>query len=398
MKFPIYLDNNATTPVDPNVIEAMLPYFNEKFGNPSSKSYWYGLEAAGAVDKSREEIAKLLNASSKEIIFTSCATESINTVHYGIMELFGAENVHIISSEIEHPASLDSLQKCETKGTKVTYLKVNNYGEIDLEELEKAIVPNTKLISLMAANNEIGVLNDLEAIGKICKKHNILFHTDAAQAVGKIYIDVKKFNIDFLSFSGHKIYAPKGIGVLYKKNKSILPPLLLGGGQEFGFRSGTLNVPYIVGLGKAAELLIAQSTEEMKRIEELRNKLYFALKKNLDDIEINGRLENRLKNNLNICFKYVKSSSLISELKTIAMSSGSACSTDNPSPNRVLKAIGLSDEDTYSSIRFGIGRFTTEEEINYAAAKIIGTVKKLREHSPAYMISKTKTKESYNES
>jgi len=397
MKLPVYLDYNATTPVDPLVIEAMLPYFNEKFGNPSSKSHWYGLEAAAAVEKSREIIASFINVSPKEIFFTSGATESINTVHNGIFELYGSENTHIITSEIEHSAVINSLKRIEYNGSEVTYLKVNKYGEISIDELEKSISGKTKLVSLMSANNEIGTLNDLEAIGNICKEHGVLFHTDAAQAFGKIDIDINKLNIDFLSFSGHKLYAPKGIGVLYKKRGINIPPLLLGGGQESGFRSGTLNVPYIVGLGKAVQLIAENFQSETEKLIILRNKLFDILANNLTDISLNGKLANRLPNNLNICFKYIKSSSLISELKTIAMSSGSACSTDKPEPNRVLKAIGLSDQDTFSSIRFGIGRYTTEEEIVYTGGKLIETVNNLRKNSPAYLLSKAQTKENYNE-
>lgn len=393
MKLPVYLDYNATTPVDPQVIEAMLPYFNEKFGNPSSKSHWYGLEAAAAVEKSRETIAAFINCKPEEIYFTSGATESINTVHNGIYELFGNKNVHIITSVIEHSAVINSLKKLETKGVKVTYLKVDRYGELDLDRLEREITPETKLVALMAANNEIGVLNDITGIGSICKKNSIYFHTDAAQAFGKVEIDVSKQNIDFLSFSGHKLYAPKGIGILYKKTGAPLPPYLLGGGQESGLRSGTLNVPYIAAIGKAVELMSKYSSAEAKRILELRNKLYNKLVSNLEEIFLNGKIENRLYNNLNICFKYVKASTLLSELKTIAISSGSACSTNKPEAGRVLKAIGLTDEDAFSSIRIGLGRFTTDEEIDYTAETIIQKINYLRMSSPSYLLSKEKQKE-----
>jgi cysteine desulfurase len=393
MKLPVYLDYNATAPVDPQVIEAMLPYFNEKFGNPSSKSHWYGLEAAAAVEKARKTIAEFINCAPGEIFFTSGATESINTVHNGIYELYGNTDLHIITSEIEHSAVINSLKKLESKGVKVTYLKVNQYGELDLNSLEREIRPETKVVSLMAANNEIGVLNDITAIGSICKKNNIYFHTDAAQALGKIAIDVQKQNIDFLSFSGHKLYAPKGVGIVYKRKGTPLPPYLLGGGQESGLRSGTLNVPYIAGLGRAMEIAQSNFSTEIERISDLRNKLYNKIVSNLDEIFLNGKIENRLCNNLNICFKHVKSSTLLSELKTVAISSGSACSTDKPEANRVLKAIGLTDEEAFSSVRIGLGRFTTEEEIEYAAETIIQKINYLRMNSPSYMLSKEKYKE-----
>ena len=393
MKLPVYVDYNATTPVDPLVIEAMLPYFNEKFGNPSSKSHWYGLEAAAAVEKSRETIADSLNCRPEEIFFTSGATESINSVHNGIYELFEDRNLHIITSAVEHSAVINSLKKLELKGVKVTYLVVNKYGELDFDRLEKEITPETGLVSIMTANNEIGVINDIARIGSICKKYNIYFHTDAAQAFGKVEIDVSKQNINFLSFSGHKLYAPKGIGILYKKKGTPLPPYLLGGGQESGFRSGTLNVPYIAGLGKAVQIMFSNYSSETKRILDLRNKLLDKIVSNLDEVFLNGKIENRLCNNLNICFKYVKSSTLISELKTIAISSGSACSTNKPEANRVLKAIGLTDEEAFSSVRIGLGRFTTEEEIDYAAETIIQKINYLRMSSPSYLLSKEKQKE-----
>lgn len=387
MQFPIYLDNHATTPLDLEVFDSMKPYFLEKFGNAASKNHSYGWEAEKAVEKARKQIADFINADPKEIYFTSGATESINLAHFGTAQSYYSKGKHIISCTAEHSAVIDSLNVLEKKGFEITLLPVDNAGNISLDGLVSSLREDTILVSIMTANNEIGTIHPIKEIGKICKGKNILFHTDAAQALGKILFDVNEMIIDIASFSAHKLYGPKGIGAVYVRSNNPrvkLTPIIFGGGHENGLRSGTLNVPAIVGFGKAAEICSKILTEESLKIKSLRDKLLKEISLQIDDININGTMENRLPNNLNISFPGVKSETFIMENRKIALSTGSACTTAALKPSHVLKAIGLSDELAQASIRFGLGRFNTEEEINLAVQEIVVTVKKLRESSPSY--------------
>ena len=390
MELPIYLDNNATTPMDPRVLEAMLPYMTNKFGNASSRNHSFGWQAEEAVDYAREQVAKLIGCTAKEIIFTSGATESDNLAIKGAFEMYARKGNHIITCTTEHKAVLDACKHVEKMGGEVTYLSVNDKGLIDLKELEAAIKDSTILISIMYANNEIGVVQPVKEISKIAKKHGVLFMTDAVQAVGKIPVDVNEDGIDLLALSGHKIYGPKGVGALYvrRKNPRVkVSSQIDGGGHERGMRSGTLNVPGIVGLGKACEIAYNEMEEEAKRLSALRDKLEKELL-TLEESYVNGSTEYRLPNVSNISFKYVEGEGLMMGVKDIAVSSGSACTSASLEPSYVLKALGLSDDLAHSSLRFGLGRFTTAEEVDYAIDHVKQAVHKLREMSPLWEMYK----------
>jgi cysteine desulfurase len=391
LKFPIYLDNHATTPMDPRVLEAMMPYFVERFGNAASRNHAFGWVAEEAVENARKQVAELIGATAKEIVFTSGATESNNLAIKGVAEMYAQKGNHIITAATEHKAVLDTCKHLEKHGCRVTYLPVQADGLIDLEMLKEAITDKTILVSIMYGNNEIGTIQDIAAIGRICRERGVLLHTDATQAVGKIAVNVNADNIDLMSFTAHKMYGPKGVGALYvrRKNPRVqLTAQMDGGGHERGMRSGTLNVPGIVGLGKAAELCSQLMAEESARHRALRDRLKDKLLAELDEVYINGTMERRLPHNLNISFAYVEGESLLMGINDIAVSSGSACTSATLEPSYVLKALGAGDDLAHSSIRFGIGRFTTEEEIDYTAAKVIDVVKKLRELSPLYEMVK----------
>jgi len=388
---PLYMDNHATTPLDPRVLDAMMPYFTGKFGNAASRNHQFGWEAEKAVDIAREQVAKLIGATSKEIIFTSGATESDNLAIKGIAEMYRERGNHIITQVTEHKAVLDTCKKLEKQGYRVTYLPVLADGLIDLDDLRRAIVTEgpekTILVSIMYANNEIGVVQPIREIGKICHEKGVLFHTDAVQAVGKIPVDVQADNIDVLSISAHKLYGPKGVGALYvrRRNPRVqITEQINGGGHERGMRSGTLNVPGIVGLGAACEIAQNEMAAEAVREAELRDYLRSRLESSLDYVQVNGNMEHHLPGNLNMSFVYVEGESLLMGINDIAVSSGSACTSATLEPSYVLKALGLGDEIAHSSIRFGLGRFNTKAEVDYVADKIIDVVRKLRELSPLY--------------
>ena len=392
MKLPIFLDNHSTTPMDPQVLEAMLPYFVEKFGNAASRNHAFGWAAEEAVELARKQIAKLINADSKEIVFTSGATESDNLAVKGVLEMYKEKGTHIITSSTEHRAVLDTAKSLEAKGlATVTYLPVDKYGMVNLDDLRNAITDKTILISVMLANNEIGTINPVQEIGKIAKAKGILFHCDATQGVGKIPVDVQAMGIDLMSFSAHKIYGPKGVGALYvrKKNPRVrLVAQMDGGGHERGMRSGTLPVPLIVGFGKACELCEQNMSAESARLTAMRNRLQAAIMEGLEESYLNGHPANRLPGNLNISFAYVEGESLLMGMKDIALSSGSACTSATLEPSYVLRALGVGVELAHSSIRFGLGRFNTDEEIDYTIKKVIEIVTKLREMSPLYEMAK----------
>lgn len=391
MKFPIYMDYQATTPMDQRVLEAMMPYFTEKFGNAASRNHPYGWEAEEAVEHARETLARAIGAAKREIIFTSGATESNNIALKGIAEMYASRGDHIITVKTEHPAILDTAARLVRQGKKVTYLPVRQDGLIDLEELKRAITDRTILISIMTVNNEIGVIQPMAEIGQIAREHGVLFHTDATQAVGKVPVDVNDMNIDLMSFTAHKLYGPKGIGALYvrRKNPRVrLAPLIDGGGHERGMRSGTLNVPGIVGFGKAVELAMAERESEAKRLTRLRDRLKDIIMQQVDETYLNGHPTRRLPGNLNISFAYVEGESLLMEMNDVALSSGSACTSATLDASHVLTALGVDEELAHSSIRFGLGRFTTEEEVDYVGNKIVGAVRRLREMSPLYEMAK----------
>jgi len=388
---PIYMDNHATTPLDPRVLEAMMPYLTGIFGNAASRNHSFGWEAEKAVEKAREQVAKLIGATAKEVIFTSGATESNNLAIKGIAEMYRERGNHIITQVTEHKAVLDTCKKLEKMGYRVTYLPVGADGLIDLEDLKRAIDDKTILVSIMYANNEIGVIQPVREIGAICREKGVLFHTDAVQAVGKIPVDVQKDNIDVLSLSAHKIYGPKGVGALYvrRRNPRVqISEQINGGGHERGMRSGTLNVPGIVGLGAACEIAMNEMEAEAKRETELRDYLKSKFENALDFVHVNGNMDHHLPGNLNMSFVYVEGESLLMGINDVAVSSGSACTSATLEPSYVLKALGLGDDVAHSSIRFGLGRFNNKAEVDYVADKIIDVVKKLRELSPLYEMVK----------
>ena len=374
----IYLDNQATTPLDPNVLSEMMPWLKNKFGNAASRNHFYGWEANDAIEISRQIIANLISASSKEIFFTSGATESNNIALQGIANKHKKIPAHIITVKTEHPAVLDICDYLEKENFSITKLSVNKDGIIDIENFKSKIRPNTILVSIMHANNEIGVIQPIREIGEICTRKGITFHVDAAQSAGKIPLNVKKMNIDLLSISSHKIYGPKGIGALYKRNDIKIKPLMHGGGHELGIRPGTLAVPNIVGFGKACEIAQKIMKNDNEHISKLKKLFLASIQNEITDLKINGNLEKRLAGNLNICFKGIDNEALIASLPTIAFSSSAACTSSKMTPSHVLLALGLKKEDVFSSVRFGIGRFNTEEEINEVIERLIFSVKKLK--------------------
>ncbi len=391
MNTPIYLDNHATTPLDPRVLDAMMPYLTDKFGNAASRNHAFGWEAEKAVEEARKKIAALIGGSAKEIVFTSGATESDNLAIKGVAEMYAEKGNHIITSVTEHKAVLDTCKKLEKRGCRITYLPVQRDGLVDLDQLRAAIDDKTILISIMHANNEIGVLQPVAEIGRIAHERGVLFHCDAVQSVGKVPFDVEAFSVDLVSISAHKIYGPKGVGALWvrRKNPRVqLTAQMDGGGHERGMRSGTLNVPGIVGLGEACAICQRELAEETARMLALRDRLRQRLEASLDEVYINGSMEHRLPGSLNISFAYVEGESLLMGINDIAVSSGSACTSASLEPSYVLKALGVGDDLAHTSIRFGIGRFNTEEEIDYTATRVIEVVRKLRELSPLYEMAK----------
>jgi cysteine desulfurase len=391
VKLPIYMDNHATTPVDPRVVDAMLPYFTEKFGNAASRNHSFGWAGEEAIEIARAQIASLIGATPKEIIFTSGATESDNLMIKGVAEMYREKGNHIITQAIEHKAVLDTCKRLEKYGYEVTYLPVQKDGRVDPEDVRKAITPKTILITIMYANNEIGIINPIQEIGKIAKEHGIIFAVDGVQAVGKIPVDVQKDNIDLLAISGHKIYGPKGVGALYvrRRNPRVqLSAIIDGGGHERGMRSGTLNVTGIIGLGKACELAQQEMAREGERLRGLRDRLRAGLEAKLDEVFVNGSWDHRLPNNLNMSFAYVEGESLLMGINDVAVSSGSACTSATLEPSYVLKALGVGEDLAHTSIRFGLGRFNTQEEVDYVIDKMVQVVTKLRELSPLYEMAK----------
>jgi cysteine desulfurase len=391
IKLPIYMDNHATTPVDPRVLEEMLPYFADKFGNAASRNHSFGWAGEEGVETARERIAKLIGATTKEIIFTSGATESDNLAIKGVAEMYREKGNHIITAVTEHKAVLDTCKRLEKYGYRVTYLPVQKDGLVDFDDLKRAIEDKTILVTIMAANNEIGVLQPIAEIGKLCHEKGVIFHTDATQAVGKVPIDVMKQNLDLVSISAHKMYGPKGVGALYVRRKGPrvqLAAVIDGGGHERGMRSGTLNVPGIVGLGKACAICMEEMPQESARLSGLRDRLKNKIMTGLDEVYINGSMEHRLPQNLNISFAYVEGESLLMGINDVAVSSGSACTSATLEPSYVLKALGTGDDLAHSSIRFGLGRFNTEAEVDYVAERVIDTVQRLRELSPLYEMAK----------
>jgi cysteine desulfurase len=386
VQFPIYLDYQSTTPTDPRVLDAMMPYFMQKFGNPHSRSHAFGWEAEAAMENAREEIARLIGASDKEIIFTSGATESNNMALKGVARFYKEKKNHIITCVTEHKCVLDSCRHLEQEGFSVTYLPVGQDGLIDLEQLRKAITEQTVIVSIMTINNEIGVIQPIKEIGALCREKGVFFHTDAAQAFGKIPLNVDALNIDLMSISGHKIYAPKGIGALYvrRRPRVRMEALMNGGGQERGMRSGTVPTPLAVGLGKAAEIASREMAEEAARIARLSERFTSAILDGVPDVFLNGHRTQRWAGNINLSFAYIEGESMIMAIKDLAVSSGSACTSASLEPSYVLRALGVSEDMAHTSIRFGIGRFTTEAEIDAAIAIVKGSIDRLRELSPLW--------------
>ena len=391
IKLPIYMDYHATTPVDPRVVEAMLPYFTERFGNAASRNHPFGWAAEEAVDVARKQVADLIGAGAKEIVFTSGATESNNLAIKGVAEMYREKGNHLITVVTEHKAVIDTCKRLEKQGYRVTYLSVQKDGRISLDDLRAAISDQTILISVMTANNEIGVVQPIAEIGAIAKEKGILFHTDAVQAAGKIPFSVNDLKVDLVSLSAHKMYGPKGVGALYVRRRNprvLLAAQIDGGGHERGMRSGTLNVPGIVGMGKAAEICRTEMAQEADRLRALRDRLNERLHKGLDEIFVNGSTEHRLPHSLNVSFAYVEGESLLMGINDVAVSSGSACTSASLEPSYVLKALGAGDDLAHSSIRFGLGRWTTQEEVDYVADKLVTVVTRLREMSPLYELAK----------
>ncbi|MBI2893137.1 MAG: IscS subfamily cysteine desulfurase [Deltaproteobacteria bacterium] len=391
-KLPIYMDYHATTPVDPRVLEAMLPWFTERFGNAASRNHSFGWAAEKAVEIARQRIASLIGAETPgEIIFTSGATESDNLALKGVADFHRDEGNHIITARTEHKAVLDACKRLERQGCAVTYLDVERDGRVDPAAVRAAITDRTVLVSIMLANNEIGTVQPIAEIGEVCREKGVLFHTDAVQGVGKVELDVESMKVDLASLSAHKIYGPKGIGALYvrrKKPRVRLAPIIDGGGHERGMRSGTLNVPGIVGFGEACAILAAEWRGESARVGSLRDRLLAKLQASLDEVHVNGSLEHRLPGNLNVSFAYVEGEALMMAIKDVAVSSGSACTSASLEPSYVLRALGIGEELAHSSIRFGLGRFNTEEEVDWVADLVVDKVRKLREMSPLYEMAK----------
>ncbi len=391
MKLPIYLDNHSTTPCDPRVLETMLPYFTEKFGNAASRNHSFGWETEAAVEAARKQIAHLIHADAKEIIFTSGATESDNLALQGVVEMYKEKGNHIITCSTEHRAVIDTAKYLEKKGVKVTFLPVDKSGMVSPDDVRNAITDKTILISIMMANNEIGTIHPVAAIGKVAKEKGVLFHCDATQGVGKIPVNVQEMGIDLMSFTAHKIYGPKGVGALYVRRKSPrvrLEAMMYGGGHERGMRSGTLPVPLIVGFGKACELCEQEMATESVRMAKMRDRLQEGIMGGMDEVYLNGHPTERLPNNLNISFAYVEGEALLMGVKEIALSSGSACTSATLEPSYVLRALGVGSDLAHSSIRFGLGRFNTDEEVEYTIDRMIKAVTHLREMSPLYEMAK----------
>jgi cysteine desulfurase len=392
LKLPIYMDNNATTRCDPRVVEAMLPYFTEKYGNAASRNHAFGWEAEAAVEEARAQVASIIGASAKEIVFTSGATESNNLALKGVASMYRKKGNHIITAVTEHKAVIDPCKRLERDGFQVTFLPVDRFGQVHPEQVAEAITPQTILVSIMAANNEIGTLNPIREIGRVCKEKGVLFHTDAVQAVGKVPIDVQEMGIDLLSLTAHKLYGPKGIGTLYVRKKDPrvrLDPILDGGGHERGMRSGTLAVPLIVGFGKACDIAQREMPEEAARLLQLRERLREGIMSRLEETYINGHPTERLPGNINISFAYVEGEALMMGIKDVAVSSGSACTSASLEPSYVLRALGVGDELAHSSIRFGLGRFNTQEEVDFVIDQVVKAVTHLREMSPLYEMARS---------
>jgi cysteine desulfurase len=391
IQLPIYLDNNSTTRVDPRVVEAMLPYFTEQYGNAASRTHVFGQKAAEAVEEARARVAHLIGASAREVVFTSGATESNNLALKGVAAMYRRQGNHLVTAVTEHRAVLDPCRRLEREGFRVTFLPVDEYGRVSPEQVAAALNDQTILVSIMTANNEVGTLQPVGAIGHLCKERGVLFHTDGAQAVGKVPVDVEEIGADLLSLSGHKIHGPKGVGALYVRRRDPavrLEPLFDGGGHERRMRSGTLPVPLIVGLGVACALCEQEMSAEAERLARLRERLRHGIVDRLDEVCLNGHPTERLPGNLNLSFAYIQGDALMMNLREVALSSGSACTSAEPEPSYVLRALGRSDELAHGSIRFGLGRFTTEEEVDYVADAVVRAVGHLRSLSPLYELAR----------